>query len=238
MLNDNSYRNEDIYASIKELSKQKSNQFKKSILEKSRNYYLEHIGGNWEPKSVFFNKEVLLLAPGDSIKIHKKSIEKFILKKKPIVIVLNNLKTIKEDLISYRIACHPLRIFTDLDKYKKSSNPLIAPISALKKWSMHKIDFPNYDFGLQVRENTFEYHNKSCITPYPLVMAYALAMLNSGSTKLIYLAGFDGYKSGDKRSLQVEHIWNLYNQNKSNVEIISLTESLYNIKKGSLYSFL
>ena len=69
-------------------------------------------------------------------------------------------------------------------------------------------------------------------------MAYALATLNAGNSKLIYLAGFDGYKSGDKRSKQVEHIWDLYDQGKNNAEIISLTETVYNVNKGSLYSFL
>ena len=53
MLNDNSYRNEDIYASIKELSKQKSNLYEKSKLEKSRNYYSDFVSGSWSPKSVF-----------------------------------------------------------------------------------------------------------------------------------------------------------------------------------------
>ena len=238
MLNDNSYRNEDIYASIKELSKNKNNLFQMSNLEKSRKYYSEYIDGSWSPKAVFTNKEVLLIAPGNSIKTHKDSIEKFIIKKKPIVIVLNDLTIIKEHLINYRIACHPLRIFTDLENYKKSSNPLIAPISALKKWSSDRFDFPTYDFGLQVKENIFEYHNKSCIIPYPLVMVYALAMLNAGDSKLIYLAGFDGYKSGDKRAIQVENIWDLYNNKKNKIEIMSLTETVYNIKKGSLYSFL
>ena len=238
MLNDNSYRNEDIYASIKELSKQKSNLYEKSKLEKSRNYYSDFVPGSWSPKSVFLDKEVLLIAPGNSINIHKKNIEKFILKKKPIVIVLNNLETIKEDFVNYRIACHPLRIFTDLSTYKNFSNPLIAPLSSLKKWSENNIEFQAYDYGLQVKENTFEYHDKFCILPYPLVMAYALATLNAGNSKLIYLAGFDGYKSGDKRSKQVEHIWDLYNRGKNNTQIISLTETAYNINKGSLYSFL
>ena len=238
MLNDNSYRNEDIYASIKELSKQKSNLYEKSKLEKSRNYYSDFVPGSWSPKSVFLDKEVLLIAPGNSINIHKKNIEKFILKKKPIVIVLNNLETIKEDFVNYRIACHPLRIFTDLSTYKNFSNPLIAPLSSLKKWSGNNIKFQTYDYGLQVKENTFEYHDQFCILPYPLVVAYALATLNAGNSKLIYLAGFDGYKSGDKRSKQVEHIWDLYNRGKNNAEIISLTETVYNINKGSLYSFL
>ena len=238
MLNDNSYRNEDIYASIKELSKQKSNLYEKSKLEKSRNYYSDFVPGSWSPKSVFLDKEVLLIAPGNSINIHKKNIEKFIVKKKPIVIVLNNLETIKEDFVNYRIACHPLRIFTDLSTYKNFSNPLIAPLSSLKKWSGNNIEFQSYDYGLQVKENTFEYHDQFCILPYPLVMAYALATLNAGNSKLIYLAGFDGYKSGDKRSKQVEHIWDLYNRGKNNAEIISLTETAYNVNKGSLYSFL
>ena len=238
MLNDNSYRNEDIYASIKELSKQKSNLYEKSKLEKSRNYYSDFVSGSWSPKSVFLDKEVLLIAPGNSINNHKKNIEKFIVKKKPIVIVLNNLETIKEDFVNYRIACHPLRIFTDLSTYKNFSNPLIAPLSSLKKWSENNIEFQDYDYGLQVKENTFEYHDKFCILPYPLVMAYALATLNAGNSKLIYLAGFDGYKSGDKRSKQVEHIWDLYNRGKNNTQIISLTETAYNINKGSLYSFL
>ena len=238
MLNDNSYRNEDIYASIKELSKQKSNLYEKSKLEQSRNYYSDFISGSWSPKSVFLDKEVLLIAPGNSINIHKKNIEKFILKKKPIVIVLNNLETIKEDFINYRIACHPLRIFTDLSTYKNFSNPLIAPLSSLKKWSGNNIEFQTYDYGLQVKENTFEYHDQFCILPYPLVMAYALATFNAGNSKLIYLAGFDGYKSGDKRSKQVEHIWDLYNRGKNNAEIISLTETVYYVNKGSLYSFL
>ena len=238
MLNDNSYRNEDIYASIKELSKQKSNVYEKSKLEKSRNYYSDFVSGSWSPKSVFQDKEVLLIAPGNSINIHKKNIEKFIVKKKPIVIVLNNLETIKEDFVNYRIACHPLRIFTDLNTYKNFSNPLIAPLSSLKKWSRNNIDLQTYDYGLQVKENTFEYHDQICILPYPLVMAYALATLNAGNSKLIYLAGFDGYKSGDKRLKQVEHIWDLYNRGKNNAEIISLTETVYNVNNGSLYSFL
>ncbi len=238
MLNDNSYRNEDIYASIKELSKQKSNLFSNNKLQKSRNYFSESICGDWAPKKVFSNKEVLLIAPGESIRVHKKSIEKFILKKTPLVVVLNNLKIIREELINYRIACHPIRILSDLDKYKGFSQPLIVPTSSLKKWSEIKIEFDTLNFGLQVKENIFEYSEKSCKIPYPLVMAYALAMLNSGNSKFIYLAGFDGYQSGDKRSTQVEHIWDLYNKDKKNIKIISLTDTTYNINKGSLHSYL
>ena len=237
MLEDSSYRNEDIYASIKELSKTKSTRYFKNVLDKSRLYYTEKHNGEWSPKEVLFKKEVLLLAPGTSIRKHKNSIEKFILKKKPIVIALNNLDLIKDDLINYRIACHPIRIFSDLDKYKNFSQPLILPLKSLMKWSEIKINFKVLDYGLMVENNKFEFNEKSCIIPTPLVMAYALAMCNSGETDKIYLVGFDGYGGSDYRERQVKEVWDIYSKFKAK-KVISLTETIYNIETSSIYSFI
>ena len=52
MLDDKSYRNEDIYASIKELTKNKSINFKNK-LQDSRIYYGENIDGEWSPINDF-----------------------------------------------------------------------------------------------------------------------------------------------------------------------------------------
>lgn len=237
MLEDTSYRNEDIYASIKELSKCKSTTYFKKVLDNSRIYYKDKHFGEWSPKEVFFNKEVLLLAPGASIKKHKKSIEKFIIKKKPLVVALNNLDLITDELINYRIACHPIRIFSDLDKYKNFSQPLILPLKSLIKWSEIKINFKVLDYGLSVETNKFEFNDKSCIVPAPLVMAYALAMCNSGEVEKIYLVGFDGYKRNDFRERQVKEIWDIYSKFETK-KVISLTETIYNIEKSSIYSFI
>ena len=182
-------------------------------------------------------KEVLLLAPGTSIRKHKNSIEKFILKKKPIVIALNNLDLIKDDLINYRIACHPIRIFSDLDKYKNFSQPLILPLKSLMKWSEIKINFKVLDYGLTVENNKFEFNEKSCTIPTPLVIAYALAMCNSGDSDKIYLVGFDGYGGSDYRERQVKEVWDIYSKFKAK-KVISLTETIYNIETSSLYSFI
>ena len=40
-------------------------------------------------------------------------------------------------------------------------------------------------------------------------MAYALAMLNSGQSKKIYCAGFDGYIAGDPRQIEANEIRNI-----------------------------
>ena len=62
MLEDKSYRNEDIYASIKELTENKSINFKEGKLQNSRTYYNEEIDGEWSPINDFSNKDVLLFS--------------------------------------------------------------------------------------------------------------------------------------------------------------------------------
>ena len=238
MLDDKSYRNEDIYASIKELTKNKSINFKERKLQNSRTYYNQEIDGEWSPINEFLNKEVLLLAPGKSINIHKNAVQKFIRKFSPLVVALNILDNIEDELINYRIACHPIRIFSDLPKYKLFRQPLITPKKQLIKWSKKSLEFQILDFGIKVQENTFEFKKKSCTIPSPLVMAYSLAMLNSGKAKKIYCAGFDGYEDGDPRQSEVDSIWQAYFRCSNYVEVISLTNTLHKIPKSSVYSFL
>ena len=238
MLDDKSYRNEDIYASIKELTKNKSINFKERKLQNSRNYYNDEIDGDWSPINEFLNREVLLLAPGKSINIHKIAVQKFIRKFSPLVVALNILDNIEDELINYRIACHPIRIFSDLPKYKLFRQPLITPKKQLIKWSKKSLEFQILDFGIKVQENTFEFKKKSCTIPSPLVMAYSLAMLNSGKAKKIYCVGFDGYEDGDPRQSEVDSIWEAYFRCSNYTEVISLTNTLHKIPKSSVYSFL
>ena len=239
MLDDKSYRNEDIYASIKELTKNKSLNFKQKELENTRLYYSDNIEGEWSPIYEFKNREVLLIAPGETINLHNNAIKKFIKKYSPIVIALNILDNIDDSIINFRIACHPIRIFSDLPKYKSFSQPLITPKKQLEKWSNNNdLKFSILDYGLTVQENTFEFRSRSCTIPVPLVMAYALAMFNSGKAKKIFCVGFDGYQEGDPRQSEVNLIWDLYFKCENYVEVYSLTDTLYDIPKSSIYSYL
>ena len=58
-------------------------------------------------------------------------------------IIINN------DLINVRIACHPRRLMTDLERLSKSSKPLITPASSIADNilnSMSSIEI--FDYGL------------------------------------------------------------------------------------------
>ena len=133
-------------------------------MQNSRTYYNEEIDGEWSPLNEFSNKDVLLLAPGESINIHKNAIQKFIKKYAPIVVALNILDSIEDELINYRIACHPIRIFSDLPKYKLFRQPLITPKKQLIKWSKKSLEFKILDFRIKVKENIFEFKTGSIVT--------------------------------------------------------------------------
>ena len=56
--------------------------------------------------------------------------------------------------------------------------------------------------------------------------------------KKIFCVGFDGYIDGDPRQSEVNLIWDSYFKCESYIEVISLTNTLYNIPKRSIYSYL
>ena len=70
--------------------------------------------------STIKKREVLILGSGPGSKKHSDAIERFIKVKKPFVIALNDQKTINEKLIDIRVACHTLRLASDLNRFKNT----------------------------------------------------------------------------------------------------------------------
>ena len=67
-------------------------------------------------------------------------------------------------------------------------------------------------------------------------MSYFLAVVSSGNVNKVYMSGFDGYKLGDPRKLEVDKVFDLFNQSKSKVKLVSVTPTLYNLNTKSIYS--
>ena len=146
---------------------------------------------------------------------------------------------ISNKLINMIAACHTLRLFTDINKYKKIKCPLILPLESLSKNIKNKLKgIKIKDYGIQVKTNTFKFENKKSIIPNSLAISYALAICNSGKAKKIYLAGFDGYQSDDARTIQMDKMLSLYSLINSAVELISITPTKYKVKSTSVYANL
>ena len=123
MLKDYRYQEEDILASINYLRDQGGKKFDYSDLDEARKFYKGQPKGKWDPKTLFKNRDVLIIGTGPELKNHEKAVESFIKRTKPIVLAINTNNLNNTDLIDLRIACHPTRLFADVDKHLNLPEP-------------------------------------------------------------------------------------------------------------------
>ena len=237
MLKDYRYQEEDILASINYLRDQGGKKFDYSDLDEARKFYKGQPKGKWDPKTLFKNRDVLIIGTGPEFKNHEKAVESFIKRTKPIVLAINTNKLNNNDLIDLRIACHPTRLFADVDKHLNLPEPLIIPLSMLPDQFRRIFKKKEIkDFGIGLTNTHFEFHNSFCIIPNALVLSYALAVVTSGSAKTIFLAGFDGYPQGDSRNDEVNDLLFKYKASKPEAKVVAITPTKYkNLISQSVY---
>jgi len=237
ILSDPRYNEADRLTTINYLKVNPNKKFSIKMLEDSRNFYERKILGSWHPEDHFSDREVLIIGSGKSVLEHKLAIEQYIRINKPLVLVLNSKKNIHENLIDFRIACHPLRIFSDASKYSDLGSNLIIPSSILIKT---RIKLPNtlktFDYGFSVQKNKFHFEKNLGISPNPNVISYALLVSASGKSKNIIIAGIDGYSDGDSRNYELELLFELYKNNELTPKISSITDTRFNLEINSVYN--
>ncbi len=236
MITDTRYNEEDIVSVIHYLKEQGGGKFNPDVLETARHFYSGEAKGTWEPEKIIKNNNVLIIGAGPSTIRHSNAIESYIRKHRPFVIALNAQKSISEDLINTRAACHPVRILADCHEYLNLPQPLIAPASMLPNNVKQQLSQKELlDFDIAVDEKGFTFNASNCTLPNLLVLSYVLAIATSGKAKQILLAGFDGYGADDPRRKEIDNIFNLYREAQGNVDFFSITETRYEIPIKSVY---
>lgn len=231
------YDDEDIRAVLDHLKKEGGKQFNFNRMGGALEFYHGEPRGTWSPKTVMKNQDVLILGTGPGVLAHRSAIESYIRRNKPIVLALNTLSVIDNDLVDFRVACHPVRLLADLETHAKLRQPLITPLSMLPKTLKAELkDKETHNFGLAVQDGKFLFHETHCVIPSSLVLAYSLAVGTSGMAKRILMAGFDGYDRGDARNNEVENLLSAFSKSNSTCEIFSITPTKYkNLLARSVY---
>ena len=237
MLSDTSYDQEDILSVIEHLKTKGGRSFSLSRLDSARSFYNEEALGSWSPETVLKNKDVLLLGSGPGVSNHRKQLEHFIQKRRPVVLALNTQSPFSKKLIDFRLACHPTRLIADSGEYAALNEPLITPVSMLPK-NIQKslVDCETLDFGLSVKPGKFQVDRTHCVIPSSLVVAYALAIISSGNARQVFMAGFDGFGADDPRTREMQNILAAYGVSEKAVPLISITPTRYQMKVKSIYS--
>ncbi|WP_019865224.1 aldolase catalytic domain-containing protein [Methylovulum miyakonense] len=237
MLSDSRFGEAEILSVIDHLKAVGGKKFSTEIMEAGRQVYGGEQTGSWAPEKIINGREVLIVAAGPSVGNHRRAIEQYIVKASPFVIGLNTQKTIDENLIDVRAACHPFRLLADCDQYPNLKQPLVVPSSRLPeviKASMEGVN--QFDFGLSVEPARFEFHDTYAIAPTSLVVAYALAIATSGKAARVLMAGFDGFSADDPRTTEMEELLANYQSAKGASPILAVTPTRYKIPSTSIYA--
>ncbi|MEI8705625.1 aldolase catalytic domain-containing protein [Pseudoalteromonas sp. B62] len=190
--------------------------------------------------NIFKNKEVLILTNAESVKKHKKAIELYIDKKKPIVISLNVNKIINDKVIDYIAITHNFKFLSEKSDYPSLTKPIVYPAHRFSPEDFKLIPANNnIRYGLDVAKGVFNVKESSCVIPNELTIAYALSFALAGGATDITLAGVDGYDSNDSRQLEMIEFFELLKEQViERLNIFSITPTTYPVNKGSVYAYI
>lgn len=235
MLSDDRYDTSQILSAIDFLKPVQSASYNienmlKAISSASGN---EH--GSWSVKDWAKGREILIIGSGPGTREYIDDIVSYINCHNPLVLCLNINKHISEELVTAYVACHETRITIELDLYPSLKKPIILPMSKMPS-EINRIlsNVDVLDYGLRIKEDSFNITYNGCTLDKPLVLMYALSLSSvSGATKIL-LTGVDGYDKSDPKQQEMVLSLSKFKENNNNVEICAVTPTTYPITVSPL----
>lgn len=239
MLGDARFQESEVLSVINHLKGSGASKFTQEALRTGREYYSTPADGGWQPSSKIAGREVLILGAGPSLRQHRKAVEAYIDQVQPVVMALNVEQVIDAARTDLRIACHPLRLLADWERYRTLNTPLVLPLSQQSSQFRSELEATDcFDVGLQVKAGCFEFHDRMVVAPSTLVAAYALAVAASGKASRITMAGFDGFHANDPRQLEMDEILTLFQSAAPEISIRSILPTRYELSIESVYGLV
>jgi len=234
MLTDNRYSIKEVLQAVEFMSSIDASHYDQDLLLQARGNINNQ--GSWSAKDWCANKEVLILGSGASLQTYKQGIVQYIKANKPIVISLNVKHDFPTNMIDVYVSSNESKMLSEATLYSQLSQSLVIPKLLLTKVLGREVPINNlWDYGLNIKQNTFISGETECTLPYELSIGYALSLANAGSAKNISMIGFDGYDRDDIRQIRMNELLDLYYQ-QSHVPVTALTPTTYNLDKSSIYA--
>ena len=234
MLADNRYNNKEVLQAVEFMSSIDASHYDQNLLLQARGNISNK--GSWSAKNWCENKEVLILGSGISLQTYKQGIIQYIENYRPVVISLNVKHDFPKNMIDVYASSNESKMLSEATLYSQLNQSLAIPNLLLTKVLGREVPINNlWDYGLNIRQNTFIASETGCTLPYELSVGYALSLANAGGAKNISIVGFDGYGRDDIRQIRMNELLDLYCQ-QSHVPVVALTPSTYHLSQGSIYA--
>jgi 4-hydroxy 2-oxovalerate aldolase len=192
--------------------------------------------GSWSAKAWCQDKEVLILGSGIDLQTYKQGIIQYIDNFNPVVMSLNVKHDFPENLINVYVSSNESKMLSEHEMYSTLNKPLAVSKVLLNKVTGKSLNIKElWDYGLNIKKNTFTIDEKECSLPYELSIGYALSLANIGGANNISLVGFNGYNKNDIRQIKMDELFKLYNRSGL-VPVLALTPTNYQLEQGSIYA--
>jgi len=236
LLFDTRYGPEDILAAIKFLRDIGAKSFNADMLTQAMVGGESDTDGTWVATGWAEGNTVLIVGPGHQGERHLAAVANFVRQRSPLVLCLNINKAFPCELVTAYVACHESRIMIEAHQYKTLKKPLFLPMARVPddvKTGLGGVEVR--DYGMRIARDTVEIRPSGCSLPQPLAVAYAIALAIEGGAGKIFLVGFDGYATGDRRQEEMIEIFERFHALASVPPIVAITPTTYPVTQRSVY---
>ena len=174
---------------------------------------------DWIPSP---SKDAIILGPGTSLKQYQRALSLFVTQNPDALILsVNDADLGVSSHSSYRVISHRRQVDPNKQFFADSSCKIIMPVKRLADVLPQEISATcsNVDF---IDSNLLDGKAGAVNSPVDNVFAYAAGLAHLAGTKRIYVAGFDGIGSGDRRDFDMVQILGDIRRGLG-IEILSLT---------------
>jgi 4-hydroxy 2-oxovalerate aldolase len=200
LLTDVRYKNLDFIKIINNLKNLKTNKYDPNEFLTSLNFYKTNNRIKKIKNYNFIFNKAIILGPGKVNSKYKTIINKNILKNSMLVVALNNSAKTFDNLIDFRVYCHPIRILSDINFINNSKKNILIPYSSFNNDIKNKFKKKSkniIDYGIKIKKNHLHFSLSHLTISEPLAIIYAISFLIANKFKKIELVGFDGYKKSE-----------------------------------------
>ena len=240
LLSDSHFGTDEVIGAINYLSQQENkSSYNGDVYRAALSFSGENkpISGTTILCKIAAKKEVLIIANGPGLHQYLADVIAYIKQRKPIVIAINVITELSL-YIDYYCLSHNNKFLSESEIYNTLVKPVILPKHRFTETelALFSDNCQLIDYGLEVQDGKFSVHDKSCIVPFDITVAYAFSIAETMQANNVTLVGFNGYESHDTRQLEMLETFNLMKGFDISTNLVALTPTTYPLTQGSIYA--
>lgn len=192
--------------------------------------------GESDVSNLCFGRPILLVAGGPNARKHWPAIQRFATQRNAFILAMNMSKFLDAKELDGVVCFHPSRLLSLIQNTTWSGLTLFTDKSVIPGQLSADLlqDRETYDYGIEVKEDTFEVRGNGCVIPAPLTAAASMALGMDMGASEVWVAGMDGYDGMGEDFREMQEILILI-QRESDIPLYTLSKTYFDLPIKNIY---